>query len=79
MMRETLAQRKQNKLLVEGTKRFLGPLNPREEKPSGKFIGLELNEYENMQKKHLHAYLKGENYFTYKKKVYPVEFKFIEK
>ena len=55
---------------------FLGPLNPREEKLHEGFLGLEINEYENMQKKHLHAYLMGDEFYFYKKVKYNVESKF---
>lgn len=75
-MRDSLKVRKQNRKLIEGTRKFLGPINPREEKPTGDFLGLEVNEYENMQKKHLKAYLRGDEYFRYKGKWYKVEFKF---
>lgn len=55
---------------------FAGPINPREEKLHSGFLGLEMNEYENMQKKHLKAYLKGETYFFYKKQRYEVEYNY---
>lgn len=55
------------------SRRFLGPLNPREEKLHEGFLGLEINEYENMQKKHLHAYLMGYERFIYKGHWYNVE------
>lgn len=55
------------------SRKFNGPLNPRDEKLHEGFLGLEMNEYENMQKKHLHAYLMGDEYFKYKGQWYKVE------
>jgi hypothetical protein len=52
---------------------FKGPLLPREEPVYGGYQGLELNEYENMQKKHLRAYLNGDKYFFYKRSRYEVQ------
>ena len=66
-------KRRESRDLVDGKRRFLGPLNPREEKLHEGFMGLEMNEYENMQKKHLKAYLRGDVYFFYKKNRYSVE------
>ena len=57
----------------KGTRQFMGPLNPKEDTLHDGFQGLEINEYENMQKKHLKAYLRGDEYFMYKKKWYKVE------
>jgi len=54
-------------------RRFLGPLNARDEKLHEGFLGLEMNEYENMQKKHLHAYLMGYERYIYKGQWYKVE------
>ena len=68
---------KEKKLLSTG-RRFAGPINPREEKLHSGFLGLEMNEYENMQKKHLKAYLRGETYFFYKKERYEVEYNYGE-
>lgn len=55
-------------------RRFEGPLNPREEKIHNT-TDLEMNEYENMQRKHLKAYIRGETRFRYKGVWYDVEFK----
>jgi hypothetical protein len=49
---------------------FEGPLFPREEPVYGGYQELELNEYFNMQKKNLKAYLKGDEYYFYKGKRY---------
>lgn len=57
---------------------FLGPINARDEKLHGDFMGLEMNEYENMQKKHLKAYIRGDEYFMYKRQWYKVDYKFEE-
>lgn len=75
-MRDSFKVRQENRKLVNGTRKFLGPLFPREEVLHEGFQDLEMNEYENMQKKHLKAYLRGDEYFTYKRKYYKVEFKF---
>lgn len=61
---------------LEGKRRFGGSLVPRDEKIHNT-TDLEINEYENMQKKHLKAYLKGETRFKYKNIWYEVESKFI--
>jgi len=60
------------------SRRFKGPLFPREEPVHKGFDGLEQNEYENMQKKHLKAYIKGESYFIYKGKYHEVEQEYYE-
>jgi len=69
-------KKQENRKLVNGKRKFLGPLNPRNEKLHEGFLGLDINEYENMQKKHLHAYLMGDQFFFYKKLRYNVESKF---
>jgi hypothetical protein len=69
---ETLEKRKEEKKKLDGRKKFLGPLVPRDEKVHHT-TDLEQNEYENMQKKHLKAYLKGETKFKYKGQWYDVE------
>jgi hypothetical protein len=56
-------------------KRFEGPIDPRQEKIHHT-TDLTLNEYKNMQKQHLKAYLRGDTQFRYKGTWYPVEFKF---
>jgi hypothetical protein len=53
---------------------FGGPLHPRDEKIQGT-VDLKMNEYCNMQKKHLYAYLMGEQYYFYKRNRYEVEYK----
>jgi hypothetical protein len=68
--------KQENRKSLDGRRVFLGPLNPREEKLHEGFMGLEMNEYENMQKKHLHAYLLGDQFFFYKRVKYNVESKF---
>ena len=60
------------------SRKFKGPLVPREEPVHRGFEGLSNNEYENMQKKHFHAYKMGYTYFTYKGKVYEVEQEYYE-
>jgi hypothetical protein len=74
-MRNSLEKRKQIKKLSLGVRSFEGPLNPREDKLHEGFMGLTINEYENMQRKHLKAYMRGEEFFFYKNKRYNVEFK----
>ena len=59
----------------EEKRRFEGPLDPRSEKIHNT-TDLNMNEYENMQKKHLDAYLKGYRYFFYKGIRYDVESNF---
>jgi hypothetical protein len=54
------------------TRMFNGPLFPREEPIYGGYEGLALNEYENMERKHLKAYLRGDKYFFYKRNRYEV-------
>lgn len=54
-------------------RRFLGPLDPKNEPVHKGFGDKTLREYCNMQKKHLKAYLKGYSYFTYKGEVHGVE------
>lgn len=71
-MRDTLEKRKQRKKELDGKRRFLGPLFPRDEKIHHT-TDLEQNEYENMQKKHLKAYIKGDTRFNYKGIWYDVE------
>lgn len=61
----------------EISRMFLGPLNARDEKLHEGFAGLAINEYENMQKKHLKAYLSGDVYFFYKRVRYNVESKLV--
>jgi hypothetical protein len=51
---------------------FDGPLFPRDEAVHQGYEMLALNEYENMQKKHLKAYLKGDKFFFYKGRKYEV-------
>jgi hypothetical protein len=58
-------------------RKFEGPINAREEKVHNT-TDLEMNEYENMQKKHLKAYINGDTRFKYKGVWYDVEFKFIK-
>lgn len=60
------------------SRRFLGPLVPRDEPVHEGFGKLGLNEYENMQKKHLHAYLMGYTWFTYKGQYHKVEQEYYE-
>jgi hypothetical protein len=54
---------------------FGGPINAKEEPLNSGFLDLELNEYRNMQNKHLQAYMRGDQYFFYKGKRYEVEYK----
>jgi hypothetical protein len=77
-MKSSLEKRKQIKKLSNGVRTFEGPLNPREDKLHEGFMGLTINEYENMQKKHLKAYMRGEEFFFYKGQRYKVEFKLKE-
>ena len=71
-MRDTLEKRKQHKKELDGKKKFLGPLFPKDEKIHHT-TDLEQNEYENMEKKHIKAYLKGDTRFRYKGVWYDVE------
>lgn len=54
---------------------FLGVIDPKNEKVGDNMVeGLTEKEYYNFHKKHLKAYLKGYEYFTYKGKVYKVRY-----
>lgn len=57
------------------SRRFEGALFPKTEKLKEGFADLTLNEYCNMQKNHLKAYLRGDKYFKYKGKWYEVKFR----
>jgi hypothetical protein len=56
----------------EKTRRFDGPLFPREDPVYGGYKDLELKEYFNMEKKHLKAYLRGDKFYFYKGRQYKV-------
>ena len=59
-------------------RRFLGPLDPKNEPIHEGFGTKTLKEYCNMQKKHLHAYKMGYTHYTYKGEYHKVEQEYYE-